>query len=292
MTKRNFMQNTTLLAGGLLSSSVFTQSMRRLATRNTERMPVLFMGHGSPMNGIEDNKYTRVWSELTNDIPSPTAILIISAHWETHGTQIFAGEKTKMIYDMYGFPKPLYQVKYSAPGHPELAKEIVEYVSNAKVSPTHEWGLDHGAWSVLTKMYPEANIPCFQMSLNKTRDIKSHYELGKELAFLRDRGVLILSSGNIVHNLRYMRQMNEPAPDWALDFDHHVEHMINSGDHQPLIEYQKMGQAGLISVNSAEHYIPLLYTLALQQKKDIITYFNHDTGNTLMDVMMRCVKIG
>lgn len=255
-------------------------------------MPVLFMGHGSPMNGVEDNKYTRGWAEITHDLPTPKAILIISAHWETKGTQVFAGEKPKMIYDMYGFPQPLYEVKYPAPGSPDLAQEISETIQYASVETTHEWGLDHGAWSVLTKMFPDATIPCFQMSLNKTRNLRWHYELGKELAFLRERGVLILGSGNIVHNLRYMRQMNQPAADWALEFDAYVEKMINEGNHKALIDYQDFGQAGLISVNSAEHYIPLLYTLAVQDKNEPVSYFNEDLGGNLMDVFMRCVRIG
>lgn len=261
-------------------------------TEKTNKMPVLFMGHGSPMNGIEDNKYTRAWVEITKDIPTPKAILIISAHWETRGTKIFAGEKPKMIYDMYGFPQALYEVQYPAPGSPEIAHEIADSVTYSSIEPTHEWGLDHGAWSVLTKMFPDASIPCFQMSLNKTRDLQSHYDLAKELAFLRERGVLIMGSGNIVHNLRYMTSINQPAADWALTFDDYVVKMINNHNHKALINYEKFGQAGLISVNSAEHYIPLLYTLALQEKNEPVVYFNHDKGNGLMDVMMRCVKIG
>ncbi len=258
----------------------------------TEKMPVLFIGHGSPMNGIEDNKYTKGWAEITKDIPRPKAILVISAHWETNGTRIFAGEKAPMIYDMYGFPEKLYKVQYPAPGSPEMATEISDTVRSGPVTPTLEWGLDHGAWSVLTRMFPEAIIPCFQMSLNRTRDLQWHYELAKELAFLRERGLLIMGSGNIVHNLRYMSQMNQPAADWALAFDQHVEKKIIDQDHKALINYEKFGQAGLISVNSAEHYIPLLYTLAVQEKNESISFFNHDIGETNMDMMMRCVKIG
>lgn len=244
------------------------------------------------MNGIEDNKYTRGWAEITSDIPVPKAILIISAHWETTGTKIFAGEKVPMIYDMYGFPEPLYDFQYPAPGSPVLAREIADTVQVAQVTPTHEWGLDHGAWSVLTRIYPEAIIPCFQMSLDRTRDLQIHYDLAAELAFLRDRGVLILASGNIVHNLRYMSQMHLPASDWALAFDAHVEEKILNQDRKALIAYEKFGEPGLISVNSAEHYIPLLYTLALQGKNEAISFFNHDIGVTNMELMMRCVKIG
>jgi len=256
-------------------------------------MPVLFMGHGNPMNAVEDNAYTRGWAAITKDIPTPKAILIVSAHWETQGiTKVFAGQKPKMIYDMYGFPRNLYEVDYPAAGSPELAQSIADSISNARIAPTHDWGLDHGAWSVLVKMYPNATIPCFQMSLNKTRDMQAHYDLAKELSFLRDRGVLIVGSGNIVHNLRYMRQFNQVAPDWAKDFDHHVQTMIDDRNHQPLIQYEKFGQSALISVNSAEHYIPMLYALALQEQNEEITYFNHDLGNSLIDVSMRCLRVG
>lgn len=262
-------------------------------TEKTPKMPVLFMGHGNPMNAVEDNDYTRGWAAMAKGIPTPKAILILSAHWETSGsTKIYAGEKPKMIYDMYGFPKNLYEVDYPAKGNPELAQQIASSVQHTTIAPTHDWGLDHGAWSVLVKMFPDATIPCFQMSLNTTRDLQWHYDLAKELAYLRERGVLILSSGNIVHNLRYMNQFYAPAPDWALTFDEKVKESINNQDHAPLINYDKLGKSALISVNSAEHYIPLLYTLALQDKNDAVSYSNHDIGNTLLDVSMRCVRIG
>ena len=282
-----------LTSGGVLTNKVLGQSIINSLTEKTAKMPVLFMGHGNPMNGVEDNKYTRGWAEITKDIPTPKAILIISAHWETTGnTQIFVGEKPKMIYDIYGFPKSLYEVKYPVQGSPKIAQEIAKKVKPDHIIPTHEWGLDHGAWSVLTKMFPDASIPCFQLSLNRTRDLQWHYDLAKELAFLRDRGVLIMGSGNIVHNLRYSSQFNQPATDWALSFNEFVEKMIDEQNHKALIEYDKFGKAASISVNSAEHYIPLLYTLALQEKNEAAAYFNHDKGSSLMDVSMRCVIIG
>lgn len=261
-------------------------------TEKTEKMPVLFMGHGSPMNAIEDNPFTQGWAQITRGIPKPKAILVISAHWETNGTQVFAGEKPKMIYDMYGFPRELYKADYPAPGAPELAKEIVKEVKHTEIVPTHEWGLDHGAWSVLVKMFPEADIPCFQLSINRTRNMEWHYNLAKQLAFLRERGVLVVGSGNIVHNLRYLSSMNAPAADWALEFDRFAGKMIDEQNHSALIEYQKFGEAAMISVNSAEHYIPLLYALALQEKNEPVYQFNHGIGSSLLDVFMRCVKIG
>ncbi len=259
----------------------------------TGKMPALFMGHGSPMNAIEDNQYTRTWEKLAQDIPTPKAILIVSAHWETQRkTQIYAGTKPKMIYDMYGFPKNLYEVQYPASGNPALANDISKEVTNFDIAPTHEWGLDHGAWSVLVKMFPKADIPCFQLSLNTTRDLQYHYDLAKELKFLRSQGVLILGSGNIVHNLRYIRSFWDAAPEWALSFDQQVADFINNRDHEQLIKYQKLGKAAEISVNSAEHYIPLLYILALQEKDDPITYSNESLNGTLLDVSMRCVRVG
>lgn len=258
-----------------------------------KRMPVLFMGHGSPMNAVEDNPFTSGWRTMVQDIPKPKSILIISAHWETSGkTKIFAGEKPKMIYDMHGFPQNLYEVDYPCEGSPILASEIVKQVGLTNIVPTHDWGLDHGAWSVLVKMYPDASIPCFQLSLNNTRDLQWHYDLAKELLFLRRQGVLIVGSGNIVHNLRYMRQFYQPAPDWALEFDAKVVERIKDRNHQDLINYQKHGKSATISVNSAEHYIPMLYALALQEKDEEVTFSNHDIDNTLLGKSMRCFRVG
>ena len=258
---------------------------------NTEKMPALFMGHGVPMNAIQDNPYTRGWQKMTKNIPTPNAIIIISAHWETAGgTKVYAGEKPKMIYDMYGFPKALYEVQYPAKGNPELAKEINLKIPD--ISTTHEWGLDHGAWSVLVKMYPGATIPCFQLSLNKTRDMQWHYDLGKQLSFLRKKGVLILCSGNINHNLRELRSLNQPTPDWAVEFENKLLEIIADKNHQPLINYNQLGNYAKTSINSAEHFMPLLYALALQEKDDKITYANHDVEDNFVGRMMRCIKVG
>ncbi len=256
------------------------------------KMPVLFMGHGSPMNAIEENEYTIGWAQITKDIPEPKAILVISAHWETKGTRIFTGEHNHLLFDMYGFPKPLYNVQYTPPGAPQLALEVTNQLRQWQVHSSETRGLDHGAWSVLIKMYPDASIPCFQMSLNRSFGPPSHYELGRELLQWRKRGVLVLASGNIVHNLSFMAQMNLPAPDWALDFDHFVEEKIIESDHQALVEYHKFGAAARTSVNSAEHYLPLLYCLAMREREDSVVFFNQSKGGSLMDLLMRCVKIG
>lgn len=253
-------------------------------------MPVFFVGHGNPMNAIEENDYTHGWEKLASSIPRPKAILCVSAHWETQGTKVLTVDKPRMIYDMYGFPEKLYQVKYPCDGAPELAKEVIEQVHETKVVEDTTWGLDHGTWSVLVKMYPQADIPCFQLSLDRTRDLKHHYQVAKELAFLRKKGVLIVCSGNIVHNLRYARFGDVQPYDWAIEFDEKVKELILKGDHQSLINYQALGESALLSVNSAEHYIPLLYTLALQNKNDSLSFANEQIA--FGSGSMRCVKIG
>ena len=253
-------------------------------------MPALFLGHGSPMNAVEDNEYTRGWAELAKEIPTPKAIVIVSAHWETQGTKVFAGEKPPMIYDMYGFPQNLYEVKYPAPGSPELAEQISASIHN--IAPTHDWGLDHGAWSVLVKMFPEASIPCFQLSLNKTRDFQWHYELATQLKFLRKKGVLVLGSGNIIHNLRAAMMGDPSAFEWSQEFDELVATKILDGDHKSLVNVFKLGRPAELSVNSAEHYIPLLYTLALREKDEPIEFSNHSFSGSLPGISMRCLRVG
>ncbi len=293
MNRKKFLTLSALGGTGiLLSSSIMNSKFFQSLPEDGNLMPVLFMGHGSPMNAIENNEFTEGWKSLMKDIPTPKAVLVVSAHWETSGTKILAVDKPKLIYDMYGFPQELYQVKYPADGAPDLAKEIKENVSFTEIGLDHEWGLDHGAWSILVHMYPDASVPCFQLSLNQTRDMKWHYDLAKELAFLRKRGVLIVSSGNIVHNLRYMRYMYEKPFDWAVEFDTKTEELMNSGDHTSLINYKSLGTSAEIAVNSAEHYIPLLYSLALQQKNETITYANHNSKDTLIGSFMRSLRIG
>jgi 4,5-DOPA dioxygenase extradiol len=287
MKRRKFVYSAATLSTGL---ALFKENMalNRLSMEKT--MPVLFMGHGNPMNAISDNETTRNWYKITEKIPKPKAILCISAHWETKGTKVTAMHRPRLIYDMYGFPEALYKVKYDCPGHPELAGEMISDVNFTNVTPDLDWGLDHGAWSLLVKMYPEADIPCFQMSLNRTRDMKWHYELGKQLSFLRKKGVLIIGSGNIVHNLQ-MAQFGRSEPyEWALEFDQAVKEAIIDRNHEKLIDYDKMGKSALLSVNSAEHYIPMLYALALQDKEDGVVQFNEriDFGSG----SMRCIKIG
>lgn len=238
-------------------------------------MPVLFVGHGNPMNAILENEFTEGWKESAQNLPTPNLILCISAHWETKGTRITAMEHPRTIYDMYGFPKELYEVEYACPGSPELAQNVSENIESHKIDPDHEWGLDHGTWSVLTKMYPEANIPVVQLSLDRTLSPQEHYNLATQLSYLRRKGVLIIGSGNIVHNLRMADLRNDDQPyDWAIEFDELSRDLIKAGEHQKLINYKTLGHAANLSIPTAEHYLPLLYTLALQEKDDSISFFN------------------
>lgn len=235
-------------------------------------MPVLFIGHGNPMNAIEDNEHSRSWKNIASTLPKPRAILCISAHWETKGTFVTAMEKPRTIHDFGGFPQALFDAQYPAPGAPELAKETAMNITKASVGLDSSWGLDHGAWSVLLPMFPEADIPVLQLSLDFSKPPNYHYELAKELATLRERGVLIIGSGNIVHNLR-MIQWGGGKYDWAEEFDSKVKQYIDSGNHQPLIEYEQLGNAAKLSVPTNEHYLPMLYVLALANT-GIPTYFN------------------
>ena len=255
----------------------------------TEKMPVLFVGHGSPMNAIEDNEFSRAWRDAGKTLPRPRAILCISAHWVTRGTLVTAMEQPRMIYDMYGFPKELYEVKYPAPGSPDLAEQVRRIIKKTEVHSDQEWGLDHGTWSVLSNMFPEANVPVIQMSLNANLAVGDPYEVARQLKELREEGVLIISSGNIVHNLSLL-QFRDFAYDWATEFDTQVKNWILTNDHDPIINFQKQGQAAQLAINSGEHYVPLLYSLALKDEDDKISFFAEKVWGG--SVSMRSVRIG
>ncbi len=253
------------------------------------QMPVLFLGHGSPMNAIEENEFSHAWQDAAEQIPRPKAILCISAHWETHGTQVTAMEKPRTIHDFFGFPPELFARQYPAPGSPQLAHRLTELVGEAQVTPDHSWGLDHGTWSVLCRMYPQADIPVVQLSLDRMLEPADHYRLSQALLPLRSEGVLIVGSGNIVHNLRLM-VWEDTAFDWAVNYDMRVKQWIIAGDHQSIIHYEKYGKPAILSVNSAEHYLPLLYVLGLQGKDEPVSFFAEKLwGGSLS---MRCVRVG
>lgn len=241
-------------------------------------MPALFVGHGSPMNAIEENKFTAEWKKIADSIPTPKAILSISAHWETHGTALHIGEDPKTIHDFGGFTQALFDMKYSAKGDPTLAKEIINKIP--EIILTEEWGIDHGSWSILVHMYPNAEIPVIQLSINRDISIKQHYELAKKLAYLRNEGVLILTSGNIVHNLRLLKWTDDNNIElsylWAKEFNEVVKKLIISHKHDELINYQQLTDDAIKAVPSEEHYIPLLYILAMQNDEDRVEFFNDE----------------
>ncbi|MES2455028.1 MAG: 4,5-DOPA dioxygenase extradiol [Bacteroidota bacterium] len=239
-------------------------------------MPVLFIGHGSPMNGIEDNEFSRQWEKLGREIPTPAAVLVVSAHWFTRGTHITAMDFPQTIHDFGGFPQELFDVNYPAPGNPDLAVETVGLITSAEVGLDHDWGLDHGAWTVVRRMYPEANIPVLQLSIDHTKDARYHYELAKELALLRRKGVLILGSGNMVHNLRMISwdMISGGGYDWALEINDKFKSLILNGDYQSLQSYQNLGKAAMLAIPTPEHYLPLMYTLGLRTAADGVSLFN------------------
>lgn len=254
--------------------------LNKLAGNNgyTTRMPVLFLGHGSPMNAIEENEFVLGFRNVAKEFESPKAIIVISAHWETQGTFVTAMEQPKTIHDFGGFPRELFEVQYPAPGSPELAKETKELVTKTGIGLDHQWGLDHGAWSVIKHMYPEADVPVVQMSIDYTKPPTYHYELAKELAILRNKGVLIVGSGNMVHNLRMVdwRRLDEVGYgyDWAIEAKTKMNESILNHNHQRLINFDKQGMAFTLSIPTPEHYLPLLYALALQDKNEQPTLFN------------------
>ena len=260
----------------------------------TERMPVLFLGHGSPMNAIEENQFVRGFREISKKIPTPNAILCISAHWFTKGTFVTSGEIQKTIHDFYGFPPELFAVQYPAKGNPELAKETVELLSPNPIIETDSWGLDHGAWSVIRHLYPEANIPVIQMSIDYTKSAQYHFELAEKLSKLRDKGILIIGSGNIIHNLRLIdwRNINTVGAgwDWAIEARAKTNEWILDGNYQNLINFEKQGTALQNAVPTPDHYLPLIYTLGLKKKTEEISLFNDELiGGSLS---MTSVRIG
>ncbi len=258
-------------------------------TELPDRMPVLFVGHGSPMNAIEDNPFSRAWARLGRALPPPRAILCISAHWETRGPQVTAMQQPPTLHDFYGFPQALYDVTYPAPGLPQLAHWVQACVTDPPVQLDQSWGLDHGAWSVLCRLFPDAQIPVVQLSLDRGLSPQAHYEVGRQLRALRRKGVLVIGSGNIVHNLRRIN-WEGGAYDWALEFDDAMRRLILAGDHAAIIDYPRLGQAARLAIPTDEHFLPLLYILALQERDEAVSFFAE--GVVLGSLSMRSVRIG
>lgn len=277
MDRKTFLKSMALLP--IIGSSMNLKNLNKMTSTmsNTGKMPVLFLGHGSPMNAIEENEFVTGFRNLGKEIQKPSAILCISAHWETKGTFVTAMQTPKTIHDFGGFPQALFDVQYPAPGSPELALETKKIITKTEVELDYKWGLDHGAWSVIRHLYPKADIPVIQMSIDYSQPAKYHYELAKEISGLRNKGVLIIGSGNMVHNLRMVAwdKLNEQyAFDWATEANEKMKSYILSGDHQKLIDFKSQGKAFDLAIPTPEHYMPLLYALALKEENEKITIFN------------------
>lgn len=277
MDRKTFLKSLALLP--LAGAAMKLNELNKMTApfNSTEKMPVLFLGHGSPMNAIEENEFVQGFRNIGKEITKPNAILCVSAHWETRGTFVTAMEKPTTIHDFGGFPKELFEVQYPAPGSPELAKETKSLIKKTEVGLDDKWGLDHGAWSVLKHLYPNADIPIIQLSLDYSQTPQYHYELAQELKSLREKGVLIIGSGNMVHNLRMVewKKLNETYGfDWALEANEKMKQFILNDDHKSLINYSKQGKPFQLSIPTPEHYLPLLYTLALKEKNEAINFFN------------------
>ncbi len=285
MNRRNFLKTGS---AGLMAIQL-QQFKEQFNKEEDVTMPVLFVGHGNPMNAIEDNSFSKTWAEEGKKLPVPKAILCVSAHWLTRGTRVAAIEKPETIHDFSGFPQSLFDVQYPAPGAPEIARETQQLITKTKAEIDMEWGLDHGCWSVLNKMFPNADIPVFQLSIDYYQKPEFHYALAAELKSLRKKGVLIMGSGNIVHNLG-MVQWADTAYDWAIEFDTKIKEFIMSGDHDSIIHYEKLGKAAQLAVPTNDHYLPLLYTLGLQEKNETTRFFNE--SNTMGSISMRSLVTG
>lgn len=258
--------------------------------KSTPKMPLLFVGHGHPMNALFDNSFTQTLQRLGHTMVRPQAIMVISAHWETRGSFVSVNSHPKAIYDFGGFAKELFEVKYAPPGAPTLAKSVMEDLPI--VQPDPNMGLDHGAWTVLKHIYPNADIPVFQLSIDYTQPIERHFELAKALKKLRNKGVLIMGSGNIVHNLGRLdwRNIDGKTENWAQQFDHTVKQKLGNGDFNALVQYKKLGAEALLAVPTEDHYLPMIYTLGLADNNEPLKFIYE--GFQYGNISMRCFTIG
>jgi len=240
----------------------------------SERLPAIFFGHGNPMNALAQNAWTARWAEIGRSIPKPTAILCMSAHWYIPAVAVTAMERPRTIHDFGGFPRELFEFEYTAPGSPDLAARVRELLGEEVIADERQWGLDHGTWSVLCHVFPEADIPVVQLSINEAKPARWHYELAKKLAPLRDESVLVIGSGNIVHNLHtYAWGQTDVEPfDWAVRFETKAREIMTSSDHSPLVDYEALGRDAHLSAPTPDHYLPLMYVLALKRDDDSVTF--------------------
>jgi 4,5-DOPA dioxygenase extradiol len=239
-----------------------------------ENMPAIFFGHGNPMNAVSSNDYTEAWRRIGAQMPRPRAILCVSAHWFVPATGVTISTAPRTIHDFGGFPRELYEVRYPAPGDPDLARRVQRMLAPLPVELDESWGLDHGTWSVLCHVYPEADVPVVQLSIDETQPPAFHYEIGRKLAPLRGEGVLVVGSGNLVHNLHaYAWGRHVPEPfDWAVRFENTAKGLLLAGDHQPLVDYETLGRDALLSIPTPDHYLPLLYVIGTRQRDDAVTF--------------------
>lgn len=293
MDRKTFIKSLAILS--LTAAAMKLDVLNKLTEpmSKTAKMPVLFLGHGSPMNAIEENEFVTGFRNIAKEIPKPNAILCVSAHWETKGTFVTAMQNPPTIHDFGGFPKELFAVQYPAPGSPDLAKVTKTLITKTEVGLDDKWGLDHGAWSVIKHLYPNANIPVIQMSIDYSQTPQCHYELAQQIKSLREKGVLIIGSGNMVHNLGLVewKRLNETfGYDWALEANEKMKKYIQSGDHKQLINFRSQGKAFDLAIPTPEHYLPLLYSLALKDDKDNVSLFNDKA--VAGSLTMTSVKIG
>ncbi len=278
MDRKRFLQSMLLLPVGGLTMKLNDLYSQQLSWETTEKMPVLFLGHGSPMNAIEENVFVQGFKKTSESLPTPKAIVCISAHWETKGTFVTAMPMPRTIHDFGGFPKALFDVQYPAPGLPELAKDIQTLTSFAHIEMDHQWGLDHGAWSVIKHLYPKADIPVIQLSIDYSQSSEYHYQLAQSLRQLRRKGVLIIGSGNMVHNLGMVAwdKLNGPAYgyDWALEASAEMKTYLLNGDDKSLIDFKNQKKSWQLSIPTPEHFLPLIYTLGFKEDSDDVSLFN------------------
>ena len=257
-----------------------------MSSQPSQRMPAVFFGHGNPMNALEHNRYTEAWKQIGSSMPRPSAILAVSAHWYIRGTAVTAMETPRTIHDFGGFPRALFEFQYPAPGSPALAQRVRDLLAPLDVRADEDWGLDHGTWSVLAHAFPQADVPVVQLSIDATQPAAFHYQLGKQLAPLRDEGVLIMGSGNVVHNLATIKWGDDVAAyDWAVRFNARVRDCLERRDHAPLINYENLGEDARLAIPTPEHYLPLLYVIAQQDEREPMAFMSDGIQNASISML-------
>lgn len=278
MDRKTFLKTLSIIPFVFAMSNLHDLSALADSFATSETMPLLFVGHGNPMNAIEENQFVTGFRNVAKTLPKPNAILCVSAHWFTNGTKVTAMKMPRTIYDFYGFPRELYAVEYPAPGSPELAGETKKLLLPTEVELDEKWGLDHGTWTVLKHFYPKADVPIIQLSIDYTKPAQYHFNLARQLAELRRKGILIVGSGNIIHNLRLVDFPNIDKDnygyDWAIEAREKINGWLLNHDYQPVIDYDKQGKEINLAVPTPEHFLPLMYILGLQEKSESIELFN------------------